>query len=176
MMKNEPHSRPDETGPQPVRYWEELEPGERHVSRYLTVSADEIIDFARRYDPQYFHMDADKARQSHFGEVVASGVHILAIWRILDHEITGDIRWMCGIAWDNLRWNKALRGGDQVRAIAEFISKRESGSDASRGIAVYRYALENQRGEEVFYCTSTNLVEQQPDHSGDLPAGNRESA
>lgn len=162
MMKSNALSTPATPVAEPSRYWEDLQPGERFVSRYQDVTAEEIIDFARRYDPQYFHMDADKARGSHFGEVVASGVHILAIWRILDHEITGDIRWMCGIAWDNLRWNKALRGGDRVRAVAEFISKRESGRDASRGIAVYRYALENQHGEEVFYCTSTNLVERRP--------------
>jgi acyl dehydratase len=144
------------------RYWEDLQAGESYCSRELEVSRDEIVEFASKYDPQYFHMDPEKAKQSHFGEVVASGVHILALWRILDHEITGDVRWMCGIAWDDLRWNSPLRSGDRIRARAEFVSKRESSSDPSRGIAVYRYSLTNQRNETIFYCTSTNLVERRP--------------
>jgi len=143
----------------PHRFWEDLVVGETFISRPMTVTLDEIIDFANRYDPQYFHNDAELAKDSHFGEIVASGIHILALWRILDHEITGNVRWMCGISWDNLRWNKPMRAGDRIRARAECLSKRESSSDAARGIAVYRYSLLNQDDEELFYCDSTNLVE-----------------
>lgn len=143
----------------PTRYWEDLQIGECFISREMAVSEEEIVDFANRYDPQYFHNDAELAKGSHFGQVVASGIHILALWRILDHEITGDVRWMCGIGWDNLRWNKPMRAGDRVRARAECVSKRESESDPARGIAVYRYSLLNQDDEEIFYCDSTNLVE-----------------
>ena len=147
---------------EPHRYWEDLGPAEEFTSREMQVTGEEIIEFASKYDPQYFHTDTAAARNSHFGELVASGVHILAIWRILDHEISGDIRWMCGIAWDELRWNKPMKANDRVRAHARFISKRESGSDLRRGIAVYRYALLNQDNQELFYCTSTNLVERRP--------------
>lgn len=155
------------TAPRPHRYWEDLVVGEEFTSSPRQVSQDEIVDFASRYDPQYFHMDPEQARSSHFGEVVASGVHILAIWRILDHQITGDVRWMCGIGWDNLRWNRPLRAGDRVRAYARCLDKRPSGSDPTRGIAVYRYALLNQRDEQVFWCDSTNLVERRPADSAD---------
>lgn len=144
---------------EPTRYWEDLEVGECFTSREMTVTQAEIIDFANRYDPQYFHNDAERAKDSHFGQVVASGIHILALWRILDHEITGNVRWMCGIGWDNLRWNKPMRAGDRVRARATCKSKRPSESDPARGVVVYRYALLNQDDEEIFYCDSTNLVE-----------------
>jgi acyl dehydratase len=144
---------------EPHRYWEDIVPGESFISREMEITQQEIVDFAVRYDPQYFHTDPEKAKNSHFGEVVASGVHILAIWRILDHEITGDVRWMCGIAWNDLRWNKPMRANDRVRAKATCISKRESASDPLRGIVIYRYALLNAKNEELFYCTSTNLVE-----------------
>ena len=97
-----------------------------------------------------------------FGEVVASGIHILAIWRQLDHEITGDVRWICGIEWEKLRWNKPLRSGDEVRARAELLDKRPSNSRPERGVVVYRYSLFNQDDEEVFYCLSTNYVERRP--------------
>ena len=144
----------------PERYYEDLSIGETFTSSPMTVSADDIIEFATRYDPQYFHTDPEAAsRHPQFGEVVASGIHILAIWRQLDHEISGDIHWICGIEWRQLRWNRPLRAGDEVRARAELMAKRPSGSKPDRGIVDYRYSLLNQHGEDVFYCLSTNLVE-----------------
>ncbi|MDJ0699867.1 MAG: MaoC/PaaZ C-terminal domain-containing protein [Woeseiaceae bacterium] len=149
---------------EPVRYFEDLEVGETHVSEPRTVTEDEIVEFASRYDPQYFHMDAEAA-ESHpqFGEVVASGIHILALWRQLDHEITGDIRWICGIAWRELRWHKPLRAGDAVRARAELVDKRRSSKNPGRGVVDYRYSLLNQDDEEIFWCLSLNYVERTPD-------------
>jgi len=148
--------------PQPTRYWEDLQVGERFTSRERVVTEQEIVDFAARYDPQYFHMDPEAAKESIFGEVVASGVHNLAIWRQLDHEITGDIRWICGVAWDDFRWRRALRAGDAVHVTAECLSRRESRSDPGRGVAVYRYTMVNQNGAEIFRMDSTNLVERRP--------------
>lgn len=145
---------------EPTRYFEDLEIGEHAESTAVEVSEAEIVDFATRYDPQYFHRDpAAAAQHPEFHGVVASGIHILALWRQRDHEISRDIRWICGIAWDDLRWNRPLRPGDAVRARAELLDKRESTSKPGRGIVVYRYALVNQRDEELMYCTSTNYVE-----------------
>ena len=144
----------------PSRYFEDLEVGEDHTSRAMTVSEHEIVDFASRYDPQYFHMDVEAAgSHPQFGEVVASGIHILALWRQLDHEITGDVRWICGILWRELRWHKPVRAGDAVRARAELVSKRASSKDPSRGVVEYRYSMLNQDNEEVFWCESLNYVE-----------------
>ena len=144
---------------EPHRFWEDLEVGETFTSRNKTVTQAEIVEFASQYDPQYFHADPEEAKRSVFGEVVASGVHNLAIWRQLDHEITGDIRWICGVAWDDFRWKRALRADDTVYVTAECLSKRESGSDSGRGIAVYHYRMVNQDGLEIFSMDSTNLVE-----------------
>ncbi len=156
---------------EPTRYYEDLEVGETFTSAARTVSEEEIVEFASRYDPQYFHMDPEAA-ESHpqFGVVVASGIHILALWRQLDHQITGDVRWICGIEWKRLRWNKPLKAGDSVRARAELLKKRSSASKVSRGIVEYRYSLINQRDDEVFWCLSTNLVERRP---GARPADER---
>ncbi len=149
---------------EPTRYFEDLEIGEYAESTPQVVTEEEIVEFASRYDPQYFHMNPEAAK-SHpqFGEVVASGIHILAVWRQRDHEITGDIRWICGISWDDLRWNKPMRAGDSVRARAELLDKRVSESKPERGVVVYRYALVNQDDEELFYCKSTNYVERRSD-------------
>ena len=145
---------------EPTRYFEDLEVGETGTSASRTVSEEEIVEFASRYDPQYFHTDPEAA-ESHpqFGEVVASGIHILALWRQLDHQITGDVRWICGIEWKQLRWNRPLKAGDSIRARAELLNKRPSASDGARGVVEYHYSLINQDNEEVFWCLSTNLVE-----------------
>src|SRR3546814_19108441 len=81
----------------PHRTFEDLQVGERRKSRERTISRQEILDFARTYDQQWFHTDAELARQSVFGEVVASGIHVLALWRQLDPEINSDIDFVCGV-------------------------------------------------------------------------------
>jgi acyl dehydratase len=144
------------------RYYDGIVIGETRESKPRTVTTDELLEFATRYDPQYFHADGIAAKQSIFGEIIASGIHSAALWRILDHEISGDIHWICGVAWEDVRWPKALRAGDSVRARAEALSKRPSGSDPSRGIVEYRYTLLNQRDEIVFTCRSINLIEMRP--------------
>jgi acyl dehydratase len=144
------------------RYYEDIVIGEVRESDPRTVTREELLEFAARYDPQYFHADPVAARDSIFGEVVASGIHTAALWRAIDHEISGDIRWICGVAWEEVRWPKAVRAGDALRARAEALSKRQSRSDASRGVVEFRYSLLNQRNEIVFTCRSINLIEVRP--------------
>jgi len=140
------------------RYYEDLVIGEVRESSARTVSLEELLEFAGRYDPQYFHADPAAARESIFGEVIASGIHSAALWRALDHEISGDIHWICGVGWEEVRWPNPVRAGDGLRARAETLSKRLSGKDRSRGIVECRYSLLNQRDETVFTCRSINLV------------------
>ena len=142
----------------PPRAFEDLHVGERRESTKRTVSQAEIIEFAQRYDPQWFHQDVDAAKESHFGEVVASGVHVLALWRQMDHEINGDIDFVCGIGFDELRLRTALRAGDTVYVTSEITELTPSQSGKARGTAVTRYAMLNQSGAIVVNFTSINLV------------------
>lgn len=141
------------------RYYEDIVIGEVRESGARTVTREELLQFAACYDPQYFHADPIAARDSIFGDIVASGIHTAALWRALDHEISGDIRWICGVAWEEVRWPKPVRTGDALRARAEALSKRRSRSDVSRGVVEFRYSLLNQRNETVFTCRSVNLIE-----------------
>ena len=141
------------------RFYEDIVIGEVRESRPRTVTQKELIEFATRYDPQYFHADPVAAEQSIFGELVASGIHGAALWRALDHEISGDIRWICGVAWEEVRWPNPIRAGDTLRAVAEPLAKRRSRSQPLRGIVEYRYTLLNQNDQIVFTCRSINLIE-----------------
>lgn len=144
------------------RYFEDLVVGEERESSTHEVAREDMVAFARQYDPQWFHADEDAARDSIFGEVVASGIYTMALWRRLDHEIASDIAWICGVAWDDVRFARALRAGDRIRARARCLGKRESASDPCRGVVVFEYKLLNDRDEVVFSCRSTNLVERRP--------------
>lgn len=142
----------------PERKFEDLDVGEQRTSSHRVVTEEDIVAFARQYDPQWFHAEPDNAKESIFGEVVASGIHLLAIWRQLDHEMNRDIDFVCGVGWDEVRMKKAVRPGDTVRAASQIVSLAPSRSGKARGTAITRYALVNQHDEEVLSFLSTNLV------------------
>jgi acyl dehydratase len=142
----------------PPRAFEDLQLGERRESAKRTVTQAEIVEFAQRYDPQWFHQDVEAAKDSHFGEVVASGIHVLALWRQMDHEINDDIDFVCGIGFDELRLETALRAGDTVYVTSEITKLTPSQSGKPRGTAMTHYTMRNQSGATVVSFTSINLV------------------
>lgn len=142
----------------PPRKFEDLAVGEERVSGPRTVTGEEMVTFAREYDPQWFHADPEAARESAFGEVVASGVYVLAIWRQLDHGMNGDIDFVCGIGFDEFRLETALRPGDTVTAHSRVIELIPSKSRSDRGTAITQYRLTNQAGATVLRFKSINLV------------------
>ena len=73
-----------------------------------------------------------------------------------------DIAWICGVAWDDVRFLLAVRPGDTLRARSRCLSTRPSHKDPGRGITVFQYELVNQRDALVFTCRSTNLIERAP--------------
>lgn len=142
----------------PTVCFEDLEVGDFRQSRSRTVTRDEIVEFARQYDPQWFHSDPEAAKQSVFGEVVASGIHVLAMWRQLDHEINSDIDYVCGIGWDELRLNRAIRAGDVIHVTSRIVELIPSKTRDDRGTALTRYAVVLDDGTEAVTFTSINLV------------------
>jgi len=142
----------------PPRKFEDLVVGETRTSSAYTVSGEEMLDFARRYDPQWFHADPEAAKASLFEGLIASGVFTAAIWRRLDHEINADVDFICGVGWDEVRWPRPVRPGDALRATSKVLEKRDSGQRPDRGVAVYGYEVRNQNDEVVLSFRSINLV------------------
>ena len=94
-----------------------------------------------------------------FDDVVASGIYTMALWRKLDHELARDIRWICGVAWEDVRWPHPLRPGDVVRARSTFLDKRPSRSDPGRGVVTCLYELVREDGTVLWSCRGISLVE-----------------
>lgn len=149
----------------PTRYWEDVQVGEKTESRALKVEHANMVEFARKYDPQYFHTDDTMAQDTLFGGLIGSGIYSAALWRILDHECNGDISFVCGIAWDNVKWNRPLRAGDVIRAKSEVISKRLSESKPGIGIAVLRHELVKEDGTIVLSFDSVDLIYRRPEQT-----------
>ena len=97
------------SAPRPPRKWEDIEVGETTRSSPVTVTEEAIVTFARQYDPQYFHSDPEAAKASAFGGLIASGIHTAALWRIMDHEVNGNIDFVQPFA--ELRVHRMLGNG-----------------------------------------------------------------
>jgi acyl dehydratase len=140
-----------ETGGRMVkRYFEDFKAGDRFKGDSIDVSQDAIIRFAREFDPQPFHVDPDAARQSMFGELVASGWHTAAMTMRL--FATSEIRIANGIiggALDGLSWPLPVRPGDRLTVRSEILETRPSRSKPDRGMVKVRIDTLNQDGAVV---------------------------
>lgn len=149
--------------PGKLLYFEDLQVGLPYGAGTYEVTQGEILEFAGRFDPQPFHLDAGAARESAFGQLVASGWHTAAIAMRL--RVTGDLKlaggWI-GLGIDSLKWPKPVLPGDVLRGETEVLEKRESKSNPHRGVIRVRTSLFNQQGELVFETISAQIVNRRP--------------
>ena len=145
--------------PDANRFFDDFRVGERVRTRGYTLTEADIIDFAFRYDPQPFHIDREWAKTSHFGGVIASGVHTLAItWRLmLGTGLIGEAN-LGGPGMDDLRWLKPVYAGDTLGAIIEVVEARTSASKPDRGVVKIAFTTSNQHGEPVMTGSVTIIV------------------
>lgn len=157
--------------PEPTRFFEELEIGSRHELGSLVFTPEEIIAFARSFDPQPFHMDEAAARESLFGRLAASGWHTAAVWMaaMVSHRkrqlaaTTGrEARLGPSPGFKNLRWSKPVLAGDRITYFSEVVDKRESASRPQWGLFFHRNTGINQHGDEVFSFDGCVFVERKP--------------
>lgn len=146
-----------------TRYLDDLNPGQRFTTPGLTLTEAEIIDFAWRYDPQPFHLDANAAANSPYGGLIASGFQSLAIcFRLfIQSGILADAS-MGSPGIDELRWLAPVRPGDTLHSEIEVLEVRPSTSKPDRGIARLKYQAVNQRGEAVLSFIVNHLLRRRP--------------
>ena len=142
-----------------ARYFEDFAPGERFESARFAVSEALIVEFARVYDPQVFHIDPEAAKATVYGGLIASGLQTIALTFKLFLE-TGTIgaSSLGSPGLDEIRWAVPLRPGDTVHVVAEVLETRPSSSKADRGIVRVRYTTVNQRGEAVMTMIGNQLL------------------
>ena len=124
----------------------------------------EIMDFARKYDPQPIHTDREAAAEGPFGGLIASGWHtgsmVFRLWVDLGFMEKSSLG---GPGIENLRWLVPVRLGDTLHTEVEIIEARPSKSKPDRGILSYITRGINQRGETVITMDSASFLKRRPE-------------
>lgn len=137
--------------------------GERFESKGMTLTEADIIGFARSWDPQPFHIDAEAARASHFGGIIASGFQTLAATFRMLYQ-TGFLvdANLGGPGMDEIRWLRPVKAGDTIRGVAEVKEVTPSRSKPDRGVLKLAARSVNQHGETVMTVTFIIMVARRP--------------
>ena len=154
-----------------MKYFEDIQVGDVIAVGRHTFAADEIKAFARRFDPQAFHIDEAAAGRSHFGGLIASGWHTAVIWMrlMVDHRrATAEAARARGepvarigpaLGFRDLKWLKPVYVGDTIDYRSEVVETRVSGSRPGSGLMTMRSTGVNQNGDVVISFESTTFVE-----------------
>lgn len=157
----------------PLRFLSEAELGATRDLGAHRFEADDIIAFARAYDPQVFHLDAEAARATHFGALCASGWQTAAVWmKRLHATFARDIALTArsgpvpqlgpSPGFKDMQWLRPVYAGDTIRYACRLVDKRASASRPGWGIATHHNTAQNQRGEPVFAFTGSVFWQWEP--------------
>ncbi len=133
-------------------YFEDFYEGQEIDLGRREVSEDEIIAFARQFDPQPFHVDREAAAKSIYGSVIASGWHTCSMMmRMVVDGLMANASSMGSPGLDSVRWKQPVRAGDTLAVRYITTRVKASASRPDRGVAWSKWIATNQHGEEV--CT-----------------------
>jgi acyl dehydratase len=145
------------------RYLDDFAVGQIFGSRRMRIDEDRIKSFAAEFDPQPFHLDAEAARKSLFGGLAASGWHTAALtMRLLVESEIKPVGGIVGAGFDEFRWPRPVRPGDELRVESEVLEVRPSKSRPEQGMIKVRTTTLNQNGEAVQISVGNLVVPRRP--------------
>jgi acyl dehydratase len=142
-----------------TKYFEDYEIGSVETVGDYLVEENEIIEFARRWDPQPYHIDADAAKASIFGGLTASACHTFAICTRIFHDEAGDVAMVASLGHEEVRLPSPVRPGDRLAMTSEVLERRKSRGHPGVGIVTTRASMRNQR-DEIVYTMKTSFMVQ----------------
>lgn len=146
-----------------MRYLEDFEPGQRFGSGRMPVEAAQIKSFAGEFDPQPFHLDEESARDSFFRGLAASGWHTAAMtMRLLVESELKPAGGIIGAGFDEMRWPRPVRPGDELHVESEVLEVRPSKSRPDQGVIKVRTTTLNQKDEPVQVFVGNLIVLRRP--------------
>ena len=147
-----------------LRYFDDYLPGATYDCGSVSVSEDEIVSFARQFDPQPFHVDPGAAARGPFGGLIASGWHTAALVmrQLVEHYLPEEAS-LGSPGLDEMRWPDPVRPGDTLRVRASVVDTRRSLSKPDRGIIKTAIEAVNQDGRTVMRATAINFLRVRPD-------------
>lgn len=146
-----------------MRYLDDFTPGQVIELGHRTITKDDIIRFAREFDPQVFHTDEEAARHTVYGGLLASGWHTAALMmRLLYDGLVKDVSSMGSPGVDELRWLRPVRPGDTLAGRMTVLETVPSRSKPDRGILRSLIELRNQHGEVVLSSKGMSMLGRRP--------------
>ena len=147
----------------PRKYFEDFHVGDVIHCGRKTVTKDEIVDFAEKFDPQPFHLDEVEAAGSKFGGLVASGWHTCALCMrlVVDAMLKGSAN-MGSPGVENIRWLKPLRPGNTVTATVRVVEAMPSKSRADRGRLKFAFELSEEAEGLIMDMLATAIYARRP--------------
>jgi acyl dehydratase len=145
------------------RYFEDYVEGDVHRFGNIPVEADEVIAFAKRFDPQAFHTDPEVAKQTAFGGLIASGWHTAGLMMRLyvEHYLT-HVASLASPGLDELRWLRPVRPGDSLSVRVTVLKATPSKSKPDRGAVTSFIEVFNQAEETVMTLKCVNIIARRP--------------
>ena len=145
-------------------YFEDLEIGAETDFGTYDVTREEVLEFARKYDPQPFHLSDEEAAKTHFGRIAASGWHTCAMtMAVIARKVVGEEQAGLGSPGvDELRWLKPVYPGDTLRVRGKIVDKTPSRSKPEIGSFRTETTVTNQDGVPVMRFTSIVLIRRRP--------------
>ena len=141
------------------RYLEDYVEGSVHEFGPVTIMEDEIVQFGKKFDPQFFHTDPEKAKKTIYGGLIASGWHTCGLFMRLfvEHYLAGPAS-LGSPGVDELRWLKPVRPNDQLTLRITVHKVKPSRSKPDRGVLFSFCEVLNQRREVVASMMAMNLI------------------
>jgi acyl dehydratase len=141
------------------RYLEDFAVGQTFGSGRLLIDEERIKSFAAEFDPQPFHLDGETAKHTLFGGLAASGWHTAAAtMRLLVESEMKPAGGIVGASFDELRWPRPVRPGDELHVQSEVLEVRPSQSRPEQGVIKARTTTLNQNGEAVQILVANLIV------------------
>ncbi|MBN9387367.1 MAG: MaoC family dehydratase [Chloroflexi bacterium] len=145
-------------------YFEDFKAGHTWELGSYTLTEESIIEFARQFDPQYFHTDPLKAKESVFGGLVASGWQTLGIYmKLLVNNLINRTASLGSPGMEEIRFLNPVRPGDTLTLSYTLLEVRPSSSRPNMGIARFKGELFNQRREQVLRVVGTGFFGRKPE-------------
>ena len=143
-------------------YFEDFVLHQKRTGGKYKVSKKEVIEYAKKWDPQPYHIDEKMAEATVHGGVIASAAHTLAISFLLRHQIESDIADIAGLALNEMRFPNPVRPDDSLSITIEYVERRDSRKKDDRGIVTRVITVSNQKGETVCRYKDTFLAQKRP--------------
>jgi acyl dehydratase len=145
-------------------YFDDLAVGQETLFGHYDVTREEVLEFARKYDPQPFHLSDEAAAKTHFGRIAASGWHTCAMTMavIARHVVETEQAGLGSPGVDELRWLKPVYPGDRLTVTGKIAETRPSQSKPEIGSVRTETRVANQDGVDVMRFTSIVLMRRRP--------------